>query len=54
MSRGGHDQAQQEVSRYRGGGLLMQLNEGELWGLVDGEHMQLARSARTSATSMSK
>ena len=39
----GFDQPQQEVSRDGGGGLLMQLDEGELRSAVDGnEHVQLA------------
>ena len=37
------DQPEQEVSGNGGGGFLMQLDEGELRGAVDGhEHMQLA------------
>lgn len=39
----GRDQAQQEVSGDGGGGLLVQLDEGEFRGAVDSdEHMQLA------------
>jgi hypothetical protein len=39
----GRDQPQQEVSRDGGCGLLVQLDEGELRGSVDGdEHVQLA------------
>ena len=39
----GRDQAQQELSRDGGGGLLVQLDEGELGGAVDGdEQVELA------------
>lgn len=41
--RDGADQAQQELARDSGGGLLVQFDKGELRGAIDGdEHVQLA------------
>jgi hypothetical protein len=51
----GCNQAQQELARNGIGGFLVQFNEGELRGAVDGdEHVQLAQFGTHSAKSMWK